>query len=51
MSYEITKGFQVDRYKIHNIEIVVDRITVNESARSRITESIEAALNYGDGSE
>jgi excinuclease ABC subunit A len=47
---EITKGFQVDRYKIHNIEIVVDRFTVNESARSRITESVEVALNYGEGS-
>ena len=47
---EITKGFQVDRYKIHNIEIVVDRFTVNESSRSRITESIEVALNYGEGS-
>ena len=47
---EITKGFQVDRYKIHNIEIVVDRFTVNESSRSRITESVEVALNYGEGS-
>jgi excinuclease ABC subunit A len=44
---EIVKGFQVDRYKIHNIEIVVDRITVSESSRSRITESVEVALNYG----
>jgi len=47
---EITKGFQVDRYKIHNIEIVVDRFTVGESARSRITESLGVALNYGEGS-
>jgi len=48
--FEITKGFQVDRYKIHNIEIVVDRFTVKGSARSRITESLEVALNYGEGS-
>jgi excinuclease ABC subunit A len=48
--FEITKGFQTDRYKIHNIEILVDRITVSESARSRITESVEVALNYGEGS-
>ncbi len=47
---EITKGFQVDRYKIHNIEIVVDRFTVAESARTRITESVNVALNYGEGS-
>ena len=31
--FEIIKGFQVDRYKIHNIEIVVDRFTVNESSQ------------------
>ena len=30
---EITKGYQVNRYKVHNIEIVVDRFTVSESAR------------------
>ncbi len=47
---EISKGFQADRYKIHNIEIVVDRLTVKESFRSRITESVEVALNYSDGS-
>ncbi|MDP4174929.1 MAG: excinuclease ABC subunit UvrA [Bacteroidota bacterium] len=46
---EISKGFQVDRYKIHNIEIVVDRIKISEAARSRLTESIEVALNYGSG--
>ncbi len=38
---EIIKGFQVDRYKIHNIEIVVDRLNVRETSRSRITESVE----------
>ncbi len=47
--YEITKNFQVDRYKIHNIEIVVDKLTVNENSRNRLTESIEVALNYGNG--
>ena len=46
---EVSKGFQVDRYKIHNIEIVVDRLTVSESARARISESVEVALNYGNG--
>lgn len=51
--HEITKGFQVDRYKIHNIEIVIDRLTINISDRSnsrtRLTESIEVGLNYGNG--
>jgi len=46
---EITKGFQVDRYKIHNIEIVIDRLLVKQNARSRLGESVEVALNYGNG--
>ncbi len=51
--YEITKGLQVDRYKIHNIEIVVDKLTVSDHGKSgfisRLTESIEVGLNYGNG--
>jgi len=47
--FEIVKGFQVDRYKIHNIEIVIDRVTVNEKGRTRIAESVDVALNYGNG--
>jgi excinuclease ABC subunit A len=47
--FEITKGLQVDRYKIHNIEILVDRIKINMESRSRLIESIEVALNYGNG--
>ncbi len=46
---EISKGFQIDRYKIHNIEILVDKLTASESARARINESVEVALNYGNG--
>ncbi|MDR3666821.1 MAG: excinuclease ABC subunit UvrA [Ignavibacteriaceae bacterium] len=47
--HELEKGFQVDRYKIHNIEIAVDKLSVNENSRSRLTESIEVGLNYGNG--
>jgi excinuclease ABC subunit A len=46
---EIIKGFHVDRYKIHNIEIIIDKINVDESSRSRLTESIDVGLNYGNG--
>ena len=46
---EIIRGFSVDRYKIHNIEIVVDRLVVSSSSRFRLSESIEVALNYGNG--
>jgi len=46
---EIEKGLKVDRYKIHTIEILVDRIKISPKSRSRISESIEVALNYGNG--
>jgi excinuclease ABC subunit A len=46
---EITRGMQVDRYRIHNIEIVVDRIVVRNEARSRVTDSVEVALRFGGG--
>lgn len=48
-TYDLNEPIKIDRYKIHNIEIVVDRIKVNEKSRSRIAESTEVALNYGNG--
>lgn len=47
--FEIYKGFSVDRYKIHNIEIAVDKLQLSEKSRNRLTESIDVALNYGGG--
>jgi excinuclease ABC subunit A len=47
--HTLEKGFQADRYKIHNIEIAIDKFTVNESSRNRLTESIDVGLNYGNG--
>jgi excinuclease ABC subunit A len=47
---EITKKFQVDRYKVHNIEIVIDKLQIKENSRSRLSESVEVALNFGSGS-
>jgi excinuclease ABC subunit A len=44
---EIERGMQVDRYKIHNIEIVVDRVRVSKEARGRIADSVEVALKFG----
>lgn len=46
---ELQPGLKVDRYKIHNIEILVDRLKINEKSRYRLSESLEVALNYGDG--
>lgn len=46
---EIYKGMQVSRYNIHNIEIVIDRIVLQNQIRSRVADSIETALNFGSG--
>jgi excinuclease ABC subunit A len=46
---EISQGMMVDRYKVHTIEIVVDRITVKKDARARIADSVEVALRFGGG--
>jgi len=46
---EIEKGMQIDRYKAHIIEIVVDRLAVRTDMRSRIAESVETALRMGSG--
>jgi excinuclease ABC subunit A len=46
---ELREGMKVDRYKIHNIEIVVDRIAVKKELRPRVAESVEVALKYGNG--
>ncbi len=48
-TYELEHGFKVDRYKIHNIEIVIDKLKVNKKSGIRLSESIEVALNYGNG--
>jgi len=46
---EIENDMKVDRYKIHDIEIVVDRVVVNPDARRRIADSLEIALKFGEG--
>ena len=46
---QIAKGMKLDRYKTHDIEVVVDRIVVKEDARPRISQSVESALGMGSG--
>ena len=46
---EIEFGMMVDRYKTHDIEIVVDRIEVHEDTLSRIKKSVQTAFRYGKG--
>jgi len=46
---EITSKMQVDRYKIHDIEVVIDRIVPDEKDRYRIAQSVALALKEGKG--
>jgi excinuclease ABC subunit A len=46
---ELTKRFQLDRYKVHDIEIVIDRLEVNADSRQRINESVQLAMKQGKG--
>ncbi len=47
--YEVTDTIKLDRYKIHHIEIVVDRLSLKPSIRQRLTDSLETALKIGQG--
>ena len=46
---EIEFGMMVDRYKTHNIEIVIDRIEVSTDSETRIKKSVQTAFRYGKG--
>jgi len=47
---DLVKGMKLDRYKIHEIEIVVDRLKIDENAEAqkRLDESIKTAMYHGD---
>ncbi|MBC8315777.1 MAG: excinuclease ABC subunit UvrA, partial [Bacteroidetes bacterium] len=44
---EITLGMQLDRYKIHDIEIVIDQLVVNNESRKRLIQSVNLAMKHG----
>ena len=46
---EITRGFRLDRYKTHDIEIVIDRVQVEEEMIPRIKQSIQTGMRHGKG--
>lgn len=48
MDLNEAQNAKLDKQKKHSIEIVVDRIMLDEESRSRISESLEKALEYGD---
>ena len=47
---DIEKGMKLDRYKIHDIDIVVDRLAVSEKDRKRIYDDVVTAMKHGDKS-
>ena len=46
---EITRGMKVDRYKNHNIEVVVDKLKVQGKDDERLKNSVKIAMRQGDG--
>ena len=46
---DITPGMQIDRYKVHDIEVVVDRIKLDENRKDRLNSSLQTALKMGNG--
>ena len=46
---ELTFGMQLDRYKTHDIEIVIDRLVVHDDFKDRIVKSVETAFRRGKG--
>ncbi|MGH1337188.1 MAG: excinuclease ABC subunit UvrA [Aureispira sp.] len=46
---DLSPGMQVDRYKVHDIELVVDRLMIEEDRKDRFGASLQTALRLGDG--
>ncbi len=46
---DITKGMRLDRYKTHDIEVVIDRLAISADSEKRLRESITTAMHHGAG--
>lgn len=46
---EIIHGMKLDRYKMHNVEVVIDKLIVSGSDERRLKESLQMAMKQGDG--
>lgn len=46
---EMTRGMRLDRYKVHDIELVVDRLVVDENVDDRLMTSLREAMRQGKG--
>ena len=47
--YELDEEIVLEKYKIHNIEVIVDRLIIKEGIESRIAESLETVLTLASG--
>lgn len=47
--YTTEDTLKLDKYKVHHIEVVVDRLTIKPAIKKRLTDSIETALQTGNG--
>jgi excinuclease ABC subunit A len=47
--YELDEEIHLERYKVHHIEAVVDRLVITEDIKGRLTDSVETALKFGKG--
>ena len=46
---EITRGMKVDRYKNHDIEVVIDKLQVSDKDEDRLKKSVSIAMKQGEG--
>ena len=46
---EILHGMKLDRYKMHSIEVVIDKLVVSDTDERRLKESLKVAMKQGDG--
>ena len=46
---EITQGIKTDRYKNHNIEVVIDKMQMRKGFEDRLRKTVETAMRQGDG--
>ena len=46
---EITQGMKTDRYKNHNIEVVIDKMLMRKGFEDRLRKTVETAMRQGDG--
>jgi len=47
--FEVNDKITIDKYRVHHIEVVVDRLTVKPEIKKRLTDSIETAVKVGQG--